>query len=80
MLQVDATEFQKGVANYLKRIGNGEEIQIASKGRIVARVVPVPYNAASARQRLESLRGTVIVDDVLSPSDEQSWGADADHL
>ena len=80
MLQVDAADFQKGVASYLKRVGSGEEIQIASKGRVVARVVPVKNDTASALKRLESLRGTMIVGDVLSPVGEQDWRADADNL
>lgn len=65
MLQVDATEFQNGVASYLKRVGDGEEIQIASKGQVVARIVPMQNETNEARQRLEMLRGTVIMGDIL---------------
>ncbi len=80
MLQIDVWEFQQDIADYLKRVGNGEEIQIASNGRVVARVVPVTDGSYRARKRLESLRGTVIKGDVLSTGDENGWSADVDHL
>ncbi|MBF0444907.1 MAG: type II toxin-antitoxin system prevent-host-death family antitoxin [Magnetococcales bacterium] len=80
MLNVDVAEFQKGLPNYMKQIGNGEEIQISSKGCVVARVIPVKNKSDEARKRLELLRGTVITGDVLSPIGENDWGIDENHL
>ncbi len=52
MMNVDVDEFQKGLPNYMKQIGNGEEINISSQGRVVARVIPVQKETNEAKKRL----------------------------
>jgi antitoxin (DNA-binding transcriptional repressor) of toxin-antitoxin stability system len=80
MLNIDVAEFQKGLPNYLEKIDNGEEIQLSSHGRVVARVIPVQKEVNDAQQRLDVLRGTVIMGDVLSPVGEDDWSIDENHL
>ncbi len=59
----------------LAKIGTGEIISITFQGREVARLVPPDYSAQLARKRLEQLRKTAFVGDVLSPVGEK-WEAE----
>jgi prevent-host-death family protein len=57
MFAVNVTEFRKHLPEYLKKIQQGEEIQITNRGKVIARVVPEVDEAEAARQRLLALRG-----------------------
>ena len=65
--------------DYLRKVSNGEEIQVTSHGKPVARLVPELTEVEAAQKRLDALRGTMMVGDVLAPLDSQ-WSADADNL
>ena len=80
MLAVNVTEFRKHLPAYLKRIQNGDEIQLTNRGKVIARIVPEEDEAEAARQRLFALRGKGIVGDVVSPIEDVEWTADADNL
>jgi prevent-host-death family protein len=81
MTSVNVTELRQHLPDYLKQVQQGEEIAITLHGRTIARIVP-DYNESkreAALKRLEALRGTVIVGDILAPLDEE-WTGDADNL
>ena len=79
MQQVKITDLRAHLPDYLKKVRNGEEIQITSHGKPVARLVPELTEVEAAQKRLDALRGTMMVGDVMEPLDSQ-WGADADNL
>ncbi len=79
MQQVKITDLRAHLPDYLKKVRNGEEIQITSHGKPVARLVPELTDVEAAQKRLDALRGTMMVADVMEPLDSQ-WGADADNL
>ncbi len=81
MNAVNVTELRQNLPAYLKQVQQGEEIAITLHGRTIARIVPDRPESArdAARRRLDVLRGTMIVGDVLAPLDED-WSADGDHL
>ncbi len=81
MSAVNVTELRQRLPEYLKRVQRGEEIAVTSHGKTVARIVPDRRESErdTARARLEALRGTVIVGDVLAPPDD-GWTGDVDHL
>jgi len=81
MTSVNVTELRQHLPNYLKQVQQGEEIVITSHGKIIARLVPDNRESKreAALKRLEALRGTMIVGDILTPSD-QEWTGDADNL
>ncbi len=79
MQQVKITDLRAHLPDYLKRVRNGEEIQITSHGKPVARLVPELTEVEAAQKRLDALRGTMMVGDVMEPLESQ-WGADADNL
>ena len=77
MQQVNITELCKRLPGYLKRVRQGEEIQITSRGKVIARIVPEQDEAEQAKAMLKGLRKTAWVGDVVSPSGE-IWDAEHD--
>lgn len=81
MNSVNVTELRQHLPDYLKQVQQGEEIAITLHGKTIARIVPDRNESKreTALKRLEALRGTVIVGDILSPLNEE-WTGDADNL
>ncbi len=81
MNSVNVTELRQHLPDYLKQVQQGEEIAITLHGKTIARIVPDRKENAreAALKRLEALRGTMIVGDILAPLDEE-WTGDADNL
>lgn len=81
MTSVNVSELRQHLPDYLKQVQQGEEIAITSHGKTIARIVPNRQNdkREAALKRLETLRGTVIIGDILAPLDEE-WTGDADNL
>ena len=69
---------------YLKRVQEGEAIQITSRGRVIARLEAEHEPAQAARQWLQGLQGRVTLVDVVSPlgpeTADAAWSGDVDHL
>lgn len=80
MQEINITELRKHLPSYLKRVARGEHFRITSNGQVLARIVPEDDPPAAARKRLEALRGTMVVGDVVSPIDGVEWTGDEDHL
>ncbi|SJM94800.1 Prevent-host-death family protein [Crenothrix polyspora] len=81
MTSVNVTELRQHLPDYLKQVQQGEEIAITLHGRTIARIVP-DYNESkreAALKRLDALRGTVIVGDIMASLDEE-WTGDVDNL
>jgi prevent-host-death family protein len=81
MNSINVTELRQHLPDYLKQVQQGEEIEITLHGKTIARIVPDRKESRreAALKRLESLRGTVIIGDILAPLDEE-WTGDADNL
>lgn len=81
MSSINVTELRQHLPEYLKQVQAGEEIAITLHGKTIARIVPEAKESKreAALKRLDVLRGTVIVGDIISPIEEE-WTADADHL
>lgn len=80
MFAVNVTEFRKHLPEYLKKIQQGEELQITNRGKVIARVLPGIGGAEAARKRLLALRGKGYLGDVISPIEAVEWTADEDNL
>ncbi len=81
MPSIKVTELRQHLPEYLKQVQAGQEAAITLHGKTIARIVPETKQSKceAALKRLEALRGTVIVGDIISPI-EEDWTADADHL
>ena len=84
MTQVSVSQLRQHLPAYLKRVQEGEPIQITSRGRVIARLEAERDPAQAARQWLEELNNRVKLVDVVSPLDpdmaDVAWSGDADHL
>lgn len=79
MLHVKISDLRAHLPDFLKKVSNGEQIQITSHGKTIARIIPEIDQVDAAKKRLDALRGTMIVGDILQPLDSK-WSADADNL
>jgi len=79
MQQVKISDLRSHLPDYIKRVNAGEQIQITSHGKIVARLVPEIDEVEAAQKRLDAVRGSMIVGDIMEPLDVL-WSADSDNL
>lgn len=77
MKQIKVTEFRAHMPDYLRRVQGGESLLVMSRGKPVARLVPVSSGAEQARERLDALRERARIGDVVGPVDAQ-WNATRD--
>jgi len=75
MARVKVTELRQNLPEYLARVRAGEPVEVTVHGKVIARIVPEEDRQAAARRRLEALRKTARIGDVMSPSGEP-WDAE----
>ncbi len=80
MTLVSVSDLRQHLPAFLKRVQAGEELQVTSRGRIIARIAPERDPADEARQWLLDLRDRVCLGDVVHAIPEVEWSGDADHL
>jgi antitoxin (DNA-binding transcriptional repressor) of toxin-antitoxin stability system len=71
MAIVKVSELRQNLATYLARAQQGETIQVAVHGEVVARIEGEPGAAEAARARIAALHGNVVLAEVLSPLAER---------
>jgi prevent-host-death family protein len=82
MSTINMTELRQHLPRFIGKVQAGEEIVITLRGKAVARIVPEVAESAAdlAIRRLDALRGSVIVGDVMNPFAGEEWSGDADSL
>jgi prevent-host-death family protein len=80
MALVSVSDLRQNLPAFLKRVQAGEELQVTSRGRIIARIAPERDPAEDARQWLLNLRDRVSLGDVVQEIPDVQWSGDADHL
>jgi prevent-host-death family protein len=68
------SELRSRLPSYLRQVERGEIIVVVSRGREIARIMPMAESMLSARKALRTLRGKSVVGDVLSPV-TRNWKA-----
>jgi prevent-host-death family protein len=76
MESVGVSQFRERLPFFMEKVKNGATITITSRGRVVARLVPVENERVAARRALDRLAQNAEVVDVLSPIDAD-WDAQA---
>jgi len=76
MESIGVSQFREKLPFFIEKVKNGAIITITSRGREVARLVPVEDERATARQTLDRLAETAQVGDVQAPI-EADWDAQA---
>ena len=77
---ISVSDLRQNLPAFLKRVQAGEELQVTSRGRIIARIAPERDPADEARQWLLELRDRVSLGDVVQGIPDVEWSGDADHL
>jgi len=74
MKNVSISEFRANLLKYLTQVQQGEQINVTSKGNLLATLTPPVSQQNAARTKLRELAKTAVLHDVLSPT-EESWDA-----
>lgn len=74
MKNVSISEFRANLLKYLTLAKHGEQINVTSKGNLLATLSPPVSQQNAARTKLRELAKTAVLHDVLSPT-EESWDA-----
>ncbi len=74
MENVSISELRARLLEYLTRVQQGEQINVTSKGKVLATLSPPLSQQDAAAAKLAALANTAVIHDVLSPIDER-WDA-----
>ncbi|MEP6702704.1 MAG: type II toxin-antitoxin system prevent-host-death family antitoxin, partial [Betaproteobacteria bacterium] len=72
---VNVTELRQNLPTYLAQVRRGKEIEVTSRGKVIARIVTGGDASEEARARIIALRKHSVVADVISPTGAQ-WEAE----
>lgn len=72
---VNVTELRQNLPAYLAEVKKGAEIEVTSRGRVIARIVADGDPHSEARERLLAARKHCTVGDVTSPTGAE-WDAE----
>ncbi len=74
MESIAVSDLRSNLMKVIKDIEHGASINITSRGKVVAKLVP-PDNAKNiVRYKLNNLAKTAVINDIISPIDDQ-WEA-----
>lgn len=74
MHTINISEFRANLLQYLEKVNAGEEISVASNGRLLATLIPPAAQKESARKELDDLAASAKIHDVISPI-HADWNA-----
>ena len=74
MRNVSITELRANLLKYLKIAQYGEQVNVSSKGILLATLTPPVTQQDAAKIKLKKLAKTAVIDDVVSPTGEP-WDA-----
>jgi prevent-host-death family protein len=77
MTKVNVTELRQNLPAYLAEAQKGREIEVTSRGKVIARIVPESGAHERARARLLAARKRCRVGDVVNPTGAR-WDAELD--
>ena len=77
MSKVNVTELRQNLPAYLVEVQKGKEIEVTSRGKVIARIVAGSETHQQARARLLAARKRCRVGDVVSPTGAP-WDAERD--
>lgn len=70
MKSIAVSELRSNLMKILKEIEQGSSLDITSRGRVVAKLVPPDYTRSLARKKLAAIGKRAKIHDIVSPIDE----------
>lgn len=77
MPKVNVTGLRQNLPAYLIEVQTGKEIEVTSRGKVIARIVAGPDALDQARERLLAARKRCRIGDIVSPTGE-TWNVERD--
>lgn len=74
MNKVAVSNLRENLMVFLKKVENGESVIITSRGKDVAKIVPLEDDMKDSRKILKQLGKSAVIGDILSPLNEK-WKA-----
>ena len=74
MDSIAVSELRANLMFVLKKIKQGGKIQITSRGKVIAKLVPPDNIVENARAKLDEISRTAVIGDIVSPVDS-NWEA-----
>ena len=74
MKNISITELRANLLKYLQIAQQGEQVNVTSKGTLLATLTPPVTQQDSARAKMRKLAKTAVIHDVVSPT-EDIWDA-----
>ena len=71
---ISISQLRQNLADYLARVKRGETLRVTQHGHVVARIEPALSEKEAAMARIEALRKTIKLGDVMTPIDVE-WNA-----
>ena len=71
---IAVSDLRANLMKVLKEIEHGSTVDITSRGKVVAKLVPPDYIRETAIEKLKELGKNAVLDDIISPIDVQ-WNA-----
>ncbi len=68
MSKVNVTELRQNLPAYLTEVQKGKEIEVTSRGKVIARILAGPDALDEARERLLAARKRCRIGDIVSPN------------
>ena len=69
MQTIAVSELRANLMKVLKEIEHGESLDITSRGKVVAKLLPPDYSRDKARNKLKEIGKRVVIHDVISSID-----------
>ena len=69
METIAVSKLRANLMKVLKEIEQGSSVNITSRGRVVAKLVPPDYTAEKAREKLNEIAKTAVLHDLIAPID-----------
>jgi prevent-host-death family protein len=64
---IAVSDLRANLMKVLKKIEHGNEVDITSRGKVVAKLVPPDYVKEIAIEKLKALRKNAVLGDIISP-------------
>lgn len=74
METIAVSNLRSSLMKVLKEIERGATINITSRGKVIAKLVPPDYTKKEAKNKLREVGKTAVIHDIISPIESQ-WKA-----
>ena len=72
METIAVSDLRVNLMKVLKEIEHGAIINITSRGKVVAKLVPPEYSKEMAKRKLKEISKTAVIQDVISPIENEA--------